>query len=111
MQIIPSTGEQVAKLTGWPPDFTAEDLYRPLVSIRLGADYLAMQRQAFDGDMYAALAAYNAGPGNASYWLGLADGDPDLFLEIVSFEETRNHIRSVYELFTIYRNLYAAEID
>jgi len=34
-----------------------------------------------------------------------------LFLEIVSFEETRNHIRSVYELFTIYRNLYAAEID
>ncbi|HEY4718044.1 MAG TPA: transglycosylase SLT domain-containing protein, partial [Anaerolineales bacterium] len=104
-------GEQVAELTGWPPDFTADDLYRPLVSIRLGADYLAMQRQAFDGDMYAALAAYNAGPGNASYWLGLADGDPDLFLEIVSFEETRNHIRSVYELFTIYRNLYAAEID
>ena len=111
LQIIPSTGEQVAELTGWPPDFTADDLYRPLVSIRLGADYLAMQRQAFDGDMYAALAAYNAGPGNASYWLGLADGDPDLFLEIVSFEETRNHIRSVYELFTIYRNLYAAEID
>ena len=109
MQVIPSTGEQVAELAGWPPDFTPDDLYRPLVSIRLGADYLAMQRNAFDGDMYAALAAYNAGPGNASYWMGLAKGDPDLFLEVISFAETRNHIRSVYELFTIYSNLYSTE--
>ncbi|MEX2143878.1 MAG: tetratricopeptide repeat protein [Anaerolineales bacterium] len=111
LQIIPSTGEEVATLSGWPPDFTPDDLYRPMVSIRLGADYLAIQLNAFDGDMYAALAAYNAGPGNASYWLGLSNGDPDLFLEIVSFEETRNHIRSIYELFTIYRNLYSAETE
>ena len=109
MQVIPSTGEQVAELAGWPPDFTPDDLYRPLVSIRLGAEYLDMQGNAYDGDMYAALAAYNAGPGNASYWMGLANGDPDLFLEVISFAETRNHIRSVYELFTIYSNLYSTE--
>jgi soluble lytic murein transglycosylase len=109
LQIIPGTGEEIATLTGWPPDFVAEDLYRPLVSIRLGADYLAIQRNAFDGDMYAALAAYNGGPGNASYWLGLANGDQDLFLEVVTFAETRNHIRSIYELFTIYSNLYATD--
>jgi soluble lytic murein transglycosylase len=109
LQVIPSTGEEIAELSGWPPDFTPDDLYRPLVSIRLGADYLAVQRHAYDGDMYAALAAYNAGPGNASYWMGLADGDADLFLEVISFAETRNHIKSVYELFTIYRNLYATE--
>jgi soluble lytic murein transglycosylase len=111
MQIIPVTGQEVADLSGWPPDFTPDDLYRPAVSIRLGADYLAMQAHAYDGDMYAALAAYNAGAGNASYWLGLSGDDPDLFLEVVSFQETENHIRSIYELFTIYTNLYATEAE
>jgi soluble lytic murein transglycosylase len=109
LQIIPITGQEAADLAGWPPDFTPDDLYRPIVSIRLGADYLAVQRHAFGGDMYAALAAYNAGPGWASYWSGLADGDQDLFLEVAQFAETRNHIRSIYELFTIYRNLYSVK--
>jgi soluble lytic murein transglycosylase len=109
MQVIPSTGQQIADLTGWPPDFEPDDLYRPYVSIRLGADYLAIQRNAFNNDMYKALAAYNAGPGNASYWQGLAGDDPDLYLEIITFAETRNHIRSIYELFTIYKNLYTTQ--
>ena len=107
MQIVPSTGQEAADLAGWPPDFTPDDLYRPIVSIRLGADYLAVQSHAFGGDLYAALAAYNAGPGWASYWSSLANDDPDLFLEVIQFEETRNHIRSIYELFNIYRDLYS----
>ncbi len=107
MQIVPGTGQEAADLAGWPPDFTPDDLYRPIVSIRLGADYLAVQSHAYGGDLYAALAAYNAGPGWASYWMGLANGDPDLFLEVIQFEETRNHIRSIYELFNIYRDLYS----
>jgi soluble lytic murein transglycosylase len=107
LQIVPSTGQEAADLAGWPSDFTPDDLYRPIVSIRLGADYLAVQNHAYGGDLYAALAAYNAGPGYASYWTSLANGDPDLFLEIVQFEETRNHIRSIYELFNIYSDLYS----
>ena len=69
MQIVPATGSEVAKNLGWPDNFTTDDLYRPLVSIRLGAHYLDRQRDAFDGDMFAALAAYNGGPGNAQVWL------------------------------------------
>ncbi|MCH7479899.1 MAG: transglycosylase SLT domain-containing protein, partial [Chloroflexi bacterium] len=106
MQIIPSTGQSIATQIEWPPDYTSDDLYRPLVSISLGADYLSAQRNFLDGDVYAALAAYNAGPGNAAIWFELADGDQDLFLEIIRFRETRNYIRGIYELFTIYRNLY-----
>lgn len=106
MQIIPSTGEYLAEQLGWPPDFTSEDLYRPVVSVTLGTDYLSNQRDYFDGDLYAALAAYNAGPGNAAVWKGLADDDPDLFLEVIRFEETRNYIRGIYEIFAIYRRLY-----
>ncbi len=107
MQIIPSTGESIAKNMGWPPDFTPDDLYRPQVSIDLGAHYMASNRDYLNGDLYAALAAYNAGPGNASIWQSLAGNDPDLFLEIVRFDETRQYIRSIYEIFTIYRSLYS----
>ncbi len=106
MQIMPATGEGIAVNAGWPPGYTAEDLYRPKVSITFGADYLDSQRNYFDGDMLAALAAYNAGPGNAAIWWNLADGDPDLFLEIIRYEETRNYVRGIYEVFGIYRRLY-----
>jgi soluble lytic murein transglycosylase len=106
MQIIPSTGESIAVNSGWPQGYTDEDLYRPMVSITMGANYLAKQRDFFNGDLFAALAAYNAGPGNAMVWIDLAGGDPDLFIEIIRFEETRNYIKGIYEVFSIYRRLY-----
>jgi soluble lytic murein transglycosylase len=106
MQIIPSTGQEVASNAGWPPDYTSEDLYRPLVSINLGADYLDRQRAFLDGDIYAALAAYNGGPGNALTWQRLVPPDPDLYLEVIRFEETRLYIRRIYEIFNIYRQIY-----
>ncbi len=106
MQIIPSTGAQLATDLGWPEDYTAADLYRPYVSIFFGATYLARQRQYFDGDLYDMLAAYNGGPGNTIAWQELADGDPDLFLETVRIQETRNYIRLITENYYIYRWLY-----
>lgn len=107
MQIMPGTGQGIANRAGWPPDYTAEDLYRPLVSSTFGADYLSVQLNSFDGDLFAALAAYNGGPGNAAIWFDLAAGDQDLFVEVVRFQETRNYLRGIYEIYTIYRNLYA----
>jgi len=106
MQIMPDTGAEVAYRIGWPAAYTNDDLYRPLVSLRLGADYLAYQRDIFGGDVMVALAAYNGGPGNAYAWSGLAGGDPDLLVEVIRFEETRNYLKGIYEIFTIYRRLY-----
>ena len=106
MQIIPSTGASIAAQAGWPENYTADELYRPKVSITFGADYLSDQRDYFDGDLYVALAAYNGGPGNAAIWKELAGDDPDIFLEVIRFDETRRYIRGVYELFSIYRSLY-----
>lgn len=106
MQIIPDTGKEIASSLGWPTGYNDQDLYRPVVSLILGTDYLAKWREHFKGDLYAALAAYNGGPGNATEWQKLANGDPDLFLEVIRFDETRNYIRGVYEIFNIYRRLY-----
>jgi soluble lytic murein transglycosylase len=106
MQIMPATGADIHKNLAWPTDYTSEDLYRPLVSLKYGIHYLAKQRDAFDGNLYAALAAYNGGPGNSIAWLKLAPNDPDLFLEIIRYSETRNYIRGIYEIFSLYRKVY-----
>jgi soluble lytic murein transglycosylase len=108
MQFIPDTGAAVANELNWPYGFTPDDLYRPVVSIRFGAHYLATNRLALGGDYYAMLAAYNGGPGNAHAWQQLAGGDPDLLLEAIRFEETRTYIRSIYEFYLIYRRLYGS---
>ncbi len=110
MQIIPDTGKQIAADLNWPPSFKDEDLYRPLVSVRFGAYYLAKNRDLLGGNLYAGLAAYNAGPGNALTWKNLAGDDPDLLLEVIRFEETRNYIRLIYEIFDEYRSLYGTGV-
>ncbi len=109
MQIIPSTGAEIVARLGWPEGYSEEDLYRPNVSLRLGVEYLDRQRSFFGGNLYAALAAYNGGPGNASVWNGMAPNDPDLFLEVIRFDETRRYIQLIYEIFSIYRRIYALE--
>lgn len=109
MQIIPSTGEDLARKANWPPNFTVDDLYRPNVSIKLGTAYLDSQRRYFEGDVYAALAAYNAGAGNALLWLEVSNDDPDLFLETIRFSETQQYIKGIKEIFAIYRRIYGRE--
>jgi soluble lytic murein transglycosylase len=106
MQIIPETGQEIASNLGWPENYTNDDLNRPYVNIRFGIDYLDSQRNTFKGDMYAALAAYNGGPGNALRWKNLAPEDEDLFVELIDFSETRDYIRRIYEIFSIYRRIY-----
>jgi soluble lytic murein transglycosylase len=106
MQIIPATGQEIASNLGWPENYSNDDLYRPIVNIRFGIDYLDTQRNTFKGDLYAALAAYNGGPGNALRWKNLAPNDQDLFLELIDFSETRDYIRRIYEIFSIYRRIY-----
>jgi soluble lytic murein transglycosylase len=107
MQVIPATGGQIASELNWPPGYDSDDLYRPNVSVRFGAYYLSKNRDLLGGNMYATLAAYNGGPGNALAWNELAGNDPDLLVEVIRFEETRNYIRAIYEIFGTYRTIYS----
>ena len=104
-QVIPDTGVYIAERLNWP-DYQNADLYKPYVGIAFGAYYLNQQLDAFDGDVAAALSAYNGGPGNAARWYEQAGHDIDLYREIVDFGETREYIDRIYEGHTIYRYLY-----
>ena len=106
MQMMPVTAHEVVTGMAWPADFSDNDIYRPVVAIRMGAYYLSQQIRNQNGIIPAALAAYNGGPGNATTWWEMSNGDTDLFLEVVRFRETRNYIRAVVENYNIYRSFY-----
>jgi len=62
MQILPSTGEELAEKLGviwWGP----QTLFDPFVNVRLGVAYLKELTERY-GNTTSALAAYNWGPGH-----------------------------------------------
>lgn len=106
MQLVPETAAQIATEINYPPNFTEDDLVVPLYNLMLGTNYLSRQLYVFDGDVYAALAAYNSGPGNALAWKEIAGDDPDLFLGSIRFQETRDYVRSIAEIYAQYVRIY-----
>jgi soluble lytic murein transglycosylase len=104
-QVIPATADEIAgKLN--EDDFVFGDLVRPKVSLRFGAYYLGEQLKLFEGDVPAALAAYNGGPGNSLRWREAAPDDADLFLEVITLSETRAYVELVLEHYAHYRYAY-----
>src|SRR5262249_49437036 len=67
MQIIPDTGAQIAQALNWP-DYQPADIYKPYINVAFGVYYLRQQLDTFDGNAYAALAAYNAGTAASNEW-------------------------------------------
>jgi len=113
-QVMPATGDWIALQLRWK-DYQAEHLYRPYLNVKFGAWYLGRQLRDFENNLFAALAAYNGGPGNAARWLDLVGGgnprygDDDLFVESISNAETRRYVEKVYEHYAVYRELYGGE--
>lgn len=103
-QVIPPTGEWIAGRLG-ATDWTADDLWRPIVSVPFGAYYLDVQLAAFDERIIPALVAYNAGPGNSRKWL-TAEPDMDIFVETMAYSEPRRYVRIIYDNYNQYRRLY-----
>jgi soluble lytic murein transglycosylase len=104
-QVISSTAAQIASELG-EDDFREPDLFRPHVSLRFGAYYLASTLESVGGSIPAALAGYNGGPGNAHRWLEQSGGDPDVFLEIIDFRETAAYVELVLENYALYQYAY-----
>ncbi len=109
MQLMPATGSQIALESGWPPNFATEDLQIAHVSLVLGSNYLGRQLIGFRGDMLAALAAYNAGPGSVLGWKATAGDDTDVFVGTIRYLETRNYVRKVAENYEHYVRIYGQQ--
>jgi soluble lytic murein transglycosylase len=107
MQVMPETGAAIADALGVRP-WTTESLLRPAVSLRFGTFYIGEQVERF-GYVFAALSAYNGGPGRAMRWLDAWDGETAAsFAEAVDIEETRLYVEYVLEHYARYEAAYGA---
>jgi soluble lytic murein transglycosylase len=104
MQITPETAKEVKRHSGGVK-FTLDDLSDPEINIRYGTYVLRELLDRFEGDEVAALAAYNAGPGNVEKW-----GGSDLTLGGIPFPETRAYVEEVLDKRDAYRDKYAREL-
>lgn len=109
MQVMPTTGEYVAERNGFD-NFRPSQLWLPYINIQLGAWYINQQLGIFDNGQFAALAAYNAGPGNVLEWVKNSD-DLDTFVESIPFRESQVYIRNVYVNLAAYRRLYGTPAE
>jgi len=104
MQITPDAADTIAR-NSEATSFELKDLGNPEINIRYGTFLLRELLARYDGDEAAALAAYNAGPGNADQW-----GGADLTVEAIPFPETRAYVEEVLEKRDEYRRKYAKEL-
>jgi len=104
MQITPDTADTIEKLSGGET-FVYEDLADPELNIRYGSFFFRYLLSRFDGNEAAALAAYNAGPGNAEAW-----GGSGLEIDDIEFAETRAYVENVLERRDEYRENYAKDL-
>ncbi|MDP9228384.1 MAG: lytic transglycosylase domain-containing protein, partial [Actinomycetota bacterium] len=104
MQVTPGTAELIEGLSGGNT-FEADDLSDPDINIRYGSYYLRFLLDKFDGNLTAALAAYNGGETNVAAW-----GGSGLELGDIEFPETRGYVEDVLEKREEYRDNYADEL-
>lgn len=103
MQIMPSTGAQIAKELG--EGFKKGSLLDPGTSIRFGSWYLGKILKRFNGDAVLAIAGYNAGPNAAARWAASLPVETDEFVESIPYEETRGYVKRVLKSYAEFLKL------
>jgi soluble lytic murein transglycosylase len=104
MQITPEAANEIERHSGGTT-FKLGDLGDPEINIRYGTFLLRELLDRYDDDVVAALAAYNAGPGNVDKW-----GGSGLTMEEIRFPETRAYVEEVLDKQRAYRDKYAKEL-
>lgn len=104
VQLMPGTAYDVARWYGLPY-LEDDDFFNPAASLPYGALYINRQLENFSGENSLFLAAYNAGPGNATRWVdmhGWNPADPELYIEQITYRETRMYVKKVQRSAWIY---------
>lgn len=104
-QLMPGTASGCAKRMGL--SFRSSDIWDPATNLKIGAWYLDTLHSRYKGNSAVALSAYNAGEGNADRWLAAAPDSPtDMYVESITFRETRMYVKRVLSTWQTYRLLY-----
>jgi soluble lytic murein transglycosylase len=108
MQLMPTTAQKVARQLGLhDSEINPQDLYDPEYNIQLGTYYLGQLLNEFQDNIIYSVAAYNAGPQAVKRWIAQnGHRDPDEFVEMIGYRETRGYVKRVVGSYRIYRILF-----
>jgi soluble lytic murein transglycosylase len=104
MQVTPEAAKDIARHSG-ATSFHTSDLSNPEINIKYGTYLLAERIQFYEGNVVAALASYNAGPGPVEKW-----GGSGMSIDDITYPETRAYVELVLERQKDYREKYASEL-
>jgi soluble lytic murein transglycosylase len=94
LQLVPETARITARKLRLPVP-SADDLFNPAVNVPLGAMNLKSLIDDYAGQVTLALASYNAGPAAMRRWLPAQAMEPDIWIENIPYNETRNYVQKV----------------
>lgn len=103
IQLMPGTASDVARWNGLPR-LSPGEFFIPGNSVLYGSLYVNSQVRRYSHPAVF-LAAYNAGPGNASRWIEMHGFDPEdqeLYIEQITYRETRLYAKKVQRSAWIY---------
>lgn len=106
MQVKPSTAQAIARSAGVRTRVDAAALADPATNVRIGTRYLRSLIERYGGDVERALAAYNAGMGNADRWAADARKSGGSFADAIAFPATARYVKDVMNGRVTYRLLY-----
>jgi soluble lytic murein transglycosylase len=122
MQLIPPTGNEVAKDLKVKNFTIPESLLDPDINIKLGTAYLARMIRAFGGNVPLGLAAYNAGPQRLKRWLEARKDlndilsqrtsapDAEIWMDELPWDETSFYVKAILRNWLIYRLLDGSKV-
>ncbi len=106
MQLLPSTGRQMAQRAGMGNHLDANALLDPEINIKLGCAYLRQTLDRFGGQQEYAFASYNAGEARVDDWKASGGYTGiDEWVESIPFTETRDYVQALMRNEQIYREL------
>ncbi|MGG4194576.1 lytic transglycosylase domain-containing protein [Paenibacillus jamilae] len=109
MQLMPETAtwamEQLKMNNRWSLD-ELKNTADP--NILIGTWYLKSLHKQFNENWIAAIAAYNAGPGNVNKWIRnkVWDGSYDTAKQQIPYGETKLYVQRVIHYYDKYKNIY-----
>lgn len=113
MQIMPQTGQSIARLVGVP--WSAGKMDNEAYNLTLGQNYLLhlMELPAIRYNLIFTAVSYNAGPGNLIKWKSQMQyqNDPLLFIESIPSKETRSFVERIMVNYWVYRSLLGESLN
>jgi len=107
MQLMPDTANWAMDMAKLPSVNLMNVKNEVDANIQLGTWYIQSLHKEMDGNPIAAIAAYNAGPGNVKNWInkGMWDGTYEN-VKSIPVGETRHYVQRVIYYYNQYTDVY-----